>query len=129
MPRKKTTFLAEMQRDQRDRIRAGRTDRARSTPPTTADDVLLARAERRVRRIIWLRKTLPLNLLFLIPGLFFIGTTSRLVLALFIASYPLLFLVRAILARLLSALLGPEEILVRREFERLRALRSRTSDD
>jgi len=125
MVKKRTSFLSEMQRDQRERLRAGR---GVPGPPTTDDDLLLADAERRVRRIVRLRKTLPLNLLFLVPGLFFVGTTSRLVLALFVATYPLLFVVRALLARLLSASIGPEEILVRRELERLRAQREDAAD-
>jgi hypothetical protein len=126
MSKKRTSFLSEIQRDQRDRLRAGRG--AHGQPPT-ADDLLLARAERRVRRTLWLRKTLPLNLLFLVPGLFFIGTSSRVVLALFVVTYPLLFLVRALLARLLSAWIGPEEILIRREYERLRMQREDATGD
>lgn len=82
---------------------------------------MVALAEARVRRRLWLCRTLPLHLLFLAPGLLFVGTRSRLVLILFIAAYPLLFVVRAVLARLLAALIGPEEVLVRREYERLRA--------
>jgi len=119
---KRTSFLAELQADQQARIRGGR--RA-SSPETGLRDggSLLARAERRVRARLWLRKTLPLNLLFFLPGLLFVGTRSRLVLVLFVATYPLVFVLRALLARLFSALVGPEEILVREEYERLRGRR------
>ena len=120
--KKKTSFLTELQADQRVRIREGR--RASSAEAgLRGDEKLLARAERHVRTRIWLRKTLPLNLLFLLPGLLFVGTRSRTVLILFIATYPLVFVLRALLARLLSALIGPEEILVREEYERLRRRR------
>ncbi len=120
--KKKMSLLTELQADQRARIRGGR---SASSPAIglSGDEALLARAERRVRARIWLRKTLPLNLLFLLPGLYFVGTRSRLVLILFIATYPLVFVLRALLARFLSALVGPEEILVREEYERLRRRR------
>ncbi len=85
----------------------------------TADDRLLLLAEQRVRRRVWLRKTLPLNLVFLLPGILFIGTRSRTVLALFVATYPLMFVVRALLARGLSAWIGSEDVLVRNEYEKL----------
>jgi hypothetical protein len=120
--KKRTSFLTELQADQRSRIREGR--RASSTEPGSRDGgSLLARAERRVRTRLWLRKTLPLNLLFFLPGLLFVGARSRLVLVLFVATYPLVFVLRALLARLLSALIGPEEVLVREEYERLRERR------
>ena len=121
--KKRTSFLTELQTDQRARIRGGR--RASSTEAGLRRDggSLLARAERRVRTQLWLRKTLPLNLLFFLPGLLFVGTRSRLVLVLFVATYPLVFVLRALLARLLSALIGPEEVLVREEYERLRERR------
>ena len=125
MPKRRTSFLSEMQRDQHDRLRAGR---GAPGPPPTGDDLLLAAAERRVRRIVRMRRTVPLNLLFLVPGLFLVGTRSRFVLALLVATYPLLFVIRALLARLLSAWIGPEEILVRRELERLRAQREEAAD-
>ena len=120
--RRKTSLLAELRADQRARIRGGRY----ALPPRIAfaeDEALLARAEQRVRRRIWLRRTLPMNLILLVPGLCFIGTRSRVVLAAFIATYPLVFVFRALLGRLLSALVGPEEILVREELERLRSRR------
>jgi hypothetical protein len=120
--KKRTSFLTELQADQRARIRGERPS-STSEAELTGDEALLARAERRVRTRIWLRKTVPLNLLFLLPGLFFVGTRSRLVLVLFVATYPLLFVLRALLARLFSALVGSEEILVREEYERLRGRR------
>lgn len=118
MRKRRVTFLSEMQHDQRERIRAGR---HAVESPATEDDLLLARAERTVRRSLWLRKSLPLHLLLLAPGLLFIWTRSRVVLAAFIATYPLLLLLRLFFARLLSRLAEPEEILVRRAYERLRA--------
>ena len=120
--KKRASFLTELQADQRARIRGGR--RASSTEPGLHDGgSLLARAEQRVRTRLWFRKALPLNLLFFLPGLFFVGTRSRLVLVLFVATYPLVFVLRAFLARLLSVLIGPEEVLVREEYERLRERR------
>ena len=119
----RVSFLRELQRDQRDRIRGGQAG-SPSRPELAGDEAILARAEERIRRRLWLRRALPLNLLFLMPGLLFIGTRSRLVLSLFIASYPLIFVVRALLARLLLALIGPEEILVRNEYERLQKEKS-----
>ena len=119
--RRKTSLLAELRADQRARIR----ESLHALPPSASfggDEALLACAEQRVRRRIWLRRTLPLNLLLLVPGLCFIGTRSLAVLAAFIATYPLIFALRALLGRLLSALVGLEEILVREEFERLRRL-------
>ncbi len=123
----RVSFLKELQRDQHDRIRGGRGGSS-SRPELIGNEAILAQAEQRIRRRIWLRKTLPLNLLFLIPGLLFIGTRSRLVLALFIATYPLVFVIRALLARLLSALIGPEEVLVRNEYARLRKEKKAESD-
>ena len=120
--RKRASFLAGLHRDQSDRIRTGR-DVPTFVSRLEGDQALLAEAEQRVRSRIRLRRTLPLNLLFLLPGLFFIGTRSRVVLALFIATYPALFLLRALVARFVSALIGPEEILVRQEYERLRGQR------
>jgi len=120
--KKRTPLLTELQADQRSRIRGGR--RNLPTGPGLRDGgSLLARAERRVRTRLWLRKTLPLNLLFFLPGSLFVGTRSRLVLVLFVATYPLVFVLRALLARLFSALIGPEEVLVREEYERLRERR------
>ena len=118
-PKKRISLLGELQQDQRARIRGDR-GMVTSGRELVGDEALFVRAERHVRRRIWLRKSLPLNLLFLLPGLLFIGTRSRLVLALFVAAYPVLFVLRALLARFFSALIGPEEILVRREYERLR---------
>ena len=117
--KKRASLLTELQADQRARIRGGRRTSA-PAPQLAGDEALLAQAERSVRKRIWLRRNLPLNLLFLLPGLFFIGTRSRVVLALFIATYPILFVLRALIARFLSPLIGPEEILVRREYERLK---------
>jgi len=117
--KKRTSLLTELQADQRTRIRGGQRTSA-PAPQLAGDEALLAQAERSVRKRIWLRRNLPLNLLFLLPGLFFIGTRSRVVLALFIATYPILFVLRALIARFLSPLIGPEEILVRREYERLK---------
>jgi hypothetical protein len=91
---------------------------ARRTPSIT--EALLVQAENRVHRRIWVRKNLPLELLFLIPGLLSIGTRSRVVLLLSIAIAPLLFVLQALLARWLPVLIGPEGILVRRQYERLR---------
>ena len=82
-------------------------------------DLLLMQAEKAVRRKVLLRKTIPLNLLTLLPGLLFIGTRSKVVLALFVATYPLVLVVRAILGRILSSWIGSEEILVRIEYVRL----------
>ena len=123
--RKRTSLLAELQANQRARIRGGRRTPA-PVPHLAGDEALLAQAERTVRRRIWLGRTLPLNLLFLLPGLPLIETRSRVVLVLLIATYPALFALRAFLARLLSALIGPEEILVRREFERLQGRPEKT---
>jgi hypothetical protein len=91
-----------------------------SSRALTSDDRLLDLAERRVRRRVWLRKTLPLNVILLVPGLLFSATRSKLVLAIFIATYPLVFVVRALLGRALSAWVGSEEILLRSELEKLR---------
>ena len=54
--------------------------------------------------------SLPLHLLLLAPGLLFIWTRSRVVLAAFIATYPLLLLLRLFFARLLSRLAEPTVI-------------------
>ena len=118
MRKRRITFLSEMQHDPRERIRAGR---HAAEFPATEDDLLLAHAERTIRRSLWLRKGLPLHLLLLAPGLLFVWTRSRLVLAAFIATYPLLLLLHLFLVRHLSRLVEPEEILVRRACEQLRA--------
>ncbi|MCK5247941.1 hypothetical protein KAR02_13635 [Candidatus Bipolaricaulota bacterium] len=76
-------------------------------------------AEKMVRRKVWLRRTLPLNVLMFLPGLLFVGTRSRLVLALFVATYPLVFVIRALLAQALSAWIGSEETMLRAEYEKL----------
>ena len=88
-------------------------------PSANSHDLRLTQAQRNVDRRIWLRTTLPLNLLLLVPGLFFIGTRSSSVLFLWIASFPLVLVFRAILARMLSAWIGSREVLVRRELEQL----------
>jgi len=118
-PKKRISLLRELQQDQWARIR-GDHGMVTSGRELVEDEALLVRAERHVRRRIRLRKSHPLNLLLLLPGLLFIGTRSRLVLTLLVATYPVLFVLRALLARFFSALIGPEEILVRREYERLR---------
>jgi|GEM_PF-2827439 hypothetical protein len=89
--------------------------------PTSESDRLLMQAERAVRHKIRWRKTLPLNLLTFLPGLLFIGTRSKVVLALFVFTYPLALVVRAILARILSAWIGTEEALLRIEYSKLSA--------
>jgi len=48
------------------------------------------------------------------------------VLAVFVFAYPLVFVLRAMLARALSAWIGSEEVLIRREIERLRSRQART---
>ncbi len=85
----------------------------------SSNEHLLLQAEKTVRRTLWLRKSLPLNLLMLLPGLFFAGTRSRIVLAILVAAYPLMLVVRAVLNRLLSAWIGSEETLIRAEYQRL----------
>lgn len=87
--------------------------------PHLESDRLLFQAEKVVRRKVLLRKTLPLNLLMFLPGLLFIGTRSKVVLALFVATYPLVFVVRAVLAQALSAWIGSEEAMLRVEYEKL----------
>jgi hypothetical protein len=57
----------------------------------------------------------------MLPGLLFIGTRSKVVLALFVFTYPLALLARAVLARLLSVSIGSEETLLRIEYARLLA--------
>jgi len=89
------------------------------------DDLLLIEADRLVRRRFRWQKTIPLNLLTMLPGLLFIGTRSKAVLALFVLTYPLALVVRAVLARFLSARIGSEEVLLRREYERLLAEQKR----
>jgi len=89
-----------------------------------AADRLVLEAERRVRRTIRWRKTLPLNLILLLPSVAFAATRSKLVLAVFVFAYPLAFVLRALLARALSAWIGSEDILIRREVERLRSRRA-----
>jgi len=93
-------------------------------PWTAIDDPLLLEAERRVRRTIRWRRTLPLNLILLLPSVAFAATRSKLVLAVFVFAYPLAFVLRALLARALSAWIGSEDILIRREVERLRSRRA-----
>jgi len=124
MPRGRTSLLAQLQQDQHARLRGGRGGLVHSTQPLFAEDTLLKSAEQAVRRRIWWRRTVPLNALFLIPSLLFVGTRSPVVLIVLVASYPLVFVLRAILARALSAWIGPEEILVRNEYERLRKKRN-----
>ena len=108
--RKRTSLLTELRADQLSRIPGGR-HALLSGIASGGDEAVLARAEQQVRRRIWLRKTLPLNLLLLVHGLRFIG------------AHPLVLVLRALLGRLLSALVGSEEILVREEYERLRGKR------
>ncbi len=103
------------------RLRAALHATKERTVAAGSDDRLLLEAERRVRRKVWLRKTLPLNLILLLPGLAFIGTRSKLVLAVFVFAYPFVFVIRTVLARALSAWIGTEDILIRREVERLRS--------
>ena len=89
------------------------------TVSVSKSDLLLRQAEKAVQQKVWLRKTLPLNLLMLLPGLLFVGTRSKVVLAVLVATYPLVLVVRAILARILSSRIGSEEVLLRIEYARL----------
>lgn len=118
-PRKRRTGLVERTYSdvyaRTQGLRRGRQDDPGSPP----GDPLLARAERNVRRKIWLRKTLPLNIILLLPGLLFLQTDSGVVLAGFVAGFPVLLLIRALLSRALSAWLGSEELLLRKEIHRL----------
>ena len=96
-----------------------------SDEPASSDrldqDRLLLLAHKRVDRRIWLLKILPLNLLFAVPGILIGATRSSHILFLLIATFPLVLGVRAVLARLLSAWIGPRETMVRRELDRLTA--------
>jgi len=87
--------------------------------PARANEALLLRAARAVRCKVWVRKTLPLNLVFILPGLMFVGTRSKIVLAIFAATYPLMLVLRAILGQLLSSRIGSEETLLRMEYQKL----------
>ena len=97
--------------------------------PFSESDRLLLQAEKAVRRKVWLRKTLPLNLLMFLPGLVFVGTRSKLVLALFVATYPLVFVIRALLAQALSAWIGSEETMLRAEYGKLSSQAERSLSD
>ena len=82
-------------------------------------DRLLLLAHKRVDRKIWFRRTLPLHLLFAIPAILIGATRSSRVLFLLIATSPLILVVRAVLSRALSAWIGPRDLLIRRELDRL----------
>lgn len=101
------------------RMQGAFASKKRQVAHLSESDRLLLQAEKMVRRKVWLRKTLPLNVLMFLPGLLFVGTRSRLVLALFVATYPLVFVIRALLAQALSAWIGSEETMLRAEYEKL----------
>ena len=106
------------------RIRSYR-NRSPKRAPLTGDDAMVAEARLRVQRRLWVRNNLPVTLLLSIPGLLFLTTRSSGVLFLFVVTSPLLLVIRTLLLRFLAARLGDEEMLVRREYERLRALKRR----
>jgi len=111
--------IAEIYEDASCRMKAALGSKKQQHGPISESNHLLLKAEKAVRHKIWLRKTLPLNVLMLLPGLLFIGTRSRLVLALFVATYPLVFVIRAVLAQALSSWIGSEEIMLRMEYEKI----------
>lgn len=113
--------LGDIHQEATGRLRSALASTQLPVAPASGTDLLLMQAERAVRRKILWRKTLPLNLLTFLPGLLFIGTRSEAVLALFVLTYPLALVVRAILARILSAWIGSEEALLRIEYARLAA--------
>ena len=114
--------LQEYLSDARGRIRSdlrqGEQDPLPSSDRLDPDRLLLL-AHKRVDRKIWLRRTLPLNLLFAIPAILIGATRSSRVLYLLIATSPLVLVLRAVLSRALAAWIGPRDVLVRQELDRL----------
>lgn len=118
--------IAGIYQDASCRMKAALGSKKRQYGPISESDRLLLRAEKAIRHKIWLRKTLPLNVLMFLPGLLFIGTRSRLVLAVFVATYPLVFVIRAVLAQALSSCIGSEEIMLRMEYEKISSKQNTT---
>ena len=114
--------LQEYLSDARGRIRTDLRQKEQDPLPSSDrldQDRLLLLAHKRVDRKIWICRTLPLHLLFAIPAVLIGATRSSRVLFLLIATSPLYLVTRAVLSRILSAWIGPRDVLIRQELDRL----------
>lgn len=100
------------------RVRALSRRRPSWTP--TDDDLLLTKARRRVRRRFELLRDLPLEIAFAALGAYVLHRPSKGLLLILVLAFPLLLLLRHLIGHGLGRLVGSEEVLIRREFERLK---------
>jgi len=86
---------------------------------TNLERLLVAADNRARRRLLFLQK-LPIRILFAIPLAVLFMTRSKITIALLLYVFPILVPVAAILAARFSELIGPYDLVLRKQYERLR---------